>query len=200
MTAKIFKLTLIFVSIAILAACNPLEDDSDSASLLIIEEILGTTAEGTEALFLQSDVQFIDQQTMATSVRSDLAKVTLRASLLDPASITGPSQYNNITLTGYNVTYTLPDGTGVAGTDVPMPIENSLSTVMIEVGKSTTLSVPVVLDTAKLLAPLAALAGTSNVLQVIAVIEFTGEDMIKKPVTAVGNLTIYFADYIDSGT
>lgn len=199
-TKQILKLVLIFVAIGSLLSCKKLADDQKSATLLLVQQVLGHTDGGTEALFLQSDVQDVDQTTMAATVLTDTASVTLAAELKAPDSINGPSIYNNITLTGYTISYALPDGTGVAGTDVPLTIENSLSTIMVNVGGTTTISIPVVLDSAKLQPPLAALIGTTNTLQVNATITFTGEDVDHNLVTAVGHLTIYFADYAEAAS
>jgi hypothetical protein len=53
----------------------------------------------------------------------------------------------------------------------------------------------VVLEAAKMAAPLVGLIGTSTVLERRAKIEIFGHDLTDHPVTATGYLTIYFADY-----
>ncbi len=193
----ILQILTVCLFIVALYACNPVEKQAQSASYLIVEKVLGYTADGTAAAFLESDVQEYDYVNDVPYVTSDVASITLQAALLDPDSVSGPSPFNDITLTGYKVTYTLPGGGGSPGVDVPMPIEGSLSSLLIQVGKSTTVPFAVVLNGAKLVAPLVALAGTANVLSAIAVIEFTGQDGIGKVINATGSLTIYFADYYD---
>lgn len=197
-TLKISMAVLAAAMLMFATACHKLSEDNQSGSLLIIESIMGHTDSGTTALFLQSDVQDIDSTTKATYVTTDTASVTLNAALKAVDSVTGASQYNNITLTGYKVSYLLPDGTGDPGVTVPATIEESLASVLITVGQSTTLTIPVVLDSAKLAAPLAALVGTTNTLQVNATIEFYGKDLAGHTVSATGNLPIFFADYLDS--
>lgn len=197
-TTTILAIAVIIGASLVLASCNSVADAKKSATILIVQSVLGKTADGQSAAFLQSDVQDLDFATAPPTpfVVSDTASITLTASLVDPTA-TGPSLYNNITLTGYQVSYTLPGGGGVAGVDVPAPIGNSLSTILVQVGKSITVPFVVVLDTAKLAAPLAALVGTSNTIQVNALIEFTGQDTTGKEVKASGSLVITFADYLD---
>jgi hypothetical protein len=194
-TIGILKLIAVATGVTALLACNPVAKGDRSPSLLIIESITGTTAAGETASYLESDVQKIGQSGAYTT--TDNATAILRASLLNPDSLTGPSQYNNIILTGYTVNYELPDGTGTPGTDVPRPLAGQISTTMVEIGKSVTVSIQVVLDTAKLQAPLAQLAQTTNTLQVNAIIEFIGEDLTGKEVRAEGKLVIIFGDYPD---
>ncbi len=190
-TMNALKVLTAAAAVVVLVGCNPVEKATDSASMLIIESILGYTADGTPAAFLESDVQEIDPITLQPFVQTDTATISLRAELLDPDSILGPSQYNDIMLTGYNVTYT---GTG----GVPVDITGSLSSILCEIGQSTSISLPVVLNSAKLVAPLSGLAGTSNIISAVAEIELIGRDLVNREVRVVGNLTIYFADYLDA--
>ncbi len=53
----------------------------------------------------------------------------------------------------------------------------------------------VVLESAKLAAPLVGLVGTNTVIETKAKIEIFGHDLTDHQVTATGYLTIYFADY-----
>lgn len=198
-TTTLLAIAAIVVGSLVLPACNSVaKDASKSPTMLIVQSVLGKTSDGQTAAFLQSDVQDLDFVTAPPTafVVSDTAQITLTASLINPAP-DGASQFNNITLTGYQVSYSLPGGGGVAGVDVPAPIGNSLSTLLVQVGKSVTVPFVVVLDTAKLAAPLAALVGTSNTIQVNALIEFTGQDITGKEVKASGSLAITFADYLD---
>jgi hypothetical protein len=187
-TASTLKILAVLAGFLVLAACNPIEKADKSNSMLIVESITGTLSDGTTtASYLESDV---------SPANSDAATATLTASLKDPTGGTsGPSQYNNITLTGYAIDYFLPDGTGEAGVTVPASIEGTCSTLLVTVGSSTTLSFVSVLSNAKLVAPLAALVGTTNRLQVIAHITFKGHDGTNHAVQATGQLSIIFGDY-----
>lgn len=182
-----FKVLGVFAAIAVLAGCGSLTDDS--SSILIIESITGTTVEGDEVAYLQSDTS----EDGGVSLDNATAKLTCQ--LAAPDSISGPSQYNSVTLTSYRVTYELPpDATeeAVPGVNVPMPFDGYFSTVLVPVDESITVPFAAVLADAKLAEPLVSLA---TMLETRARIEFFGEDLTGKQVSATGYLTIYFANY-----
>lgn len=182
----------------LLISCNPLENDSLSNSILILNNLLGQDLEGNSASYLQSDVLEVDQQTGASYVTADTAQASFEAQLLRPESEAGPSYYNNITLTHYIVSYSRTDGKNEPGVDVPLGFEGYLS-AMVEVGSVTTIGFIVVREVAKLEPPLVDLGEgrAEGVLQVIATIDFYGEDTIGNTVKTSGQLTIYFANYND---
>jgi hypothetical protein len=186
-------LAVVLSGLLVLVSCNTVSKDAQKSSTrLIVTSVLGTTADGQSAAFLESDVRLYDG-----TVAADAAQITLMASLIDPDPVNPPSTYNDITLTSFSVSYTLPNGTGTPGVDVPMPIENSLSTIYIQVDKSITVPFIVVQAIAKQAAPLVALAGTGNSIQVNALITFEGQDGVGRKVSASGSLPITFADYLD---
>ena len=127
----------------------------------------------------------------------DNATADIIVRLVNPDPIDGPSQFNDVVLTNYRVTYELPTGPGTPGTDVPLPFDGNFSTVLCQVDEETAVPFVVVLEAAKLAAPLSALVGTTTVLERKAKIEIFGHDLTDHPVTATGYLTIYFADYAD---
>jgi len=184
-TASTLKILAVLAGLLTLVACNPIEKTSKSNSMLIVESITGTTIDGTTAMLLESDV---------SKTTSDTASATLQAALLEP-SATSPSQYNNVTLTGYKIDYTLPDVPGEPGVTVPASIEGTSSSLLISIGSSQTINFVAVLSAAKLVAPLVSLVGTTSRLQVVAHITFTGVDGTNHPVQTTGQLTIFFGDY-----
>jgi len=190
------KVLAVACAVVALAACGSLPDDDDSSTILVIESITGTTTEGDPVAFLQSDVVKIGAQ--GAYVTADAATANLRATLASPDPVNPPSVYNNVVLTNYRVTYELPTGPGTPGVDVPLPFDGNFSTVTLEVDQSTAVPFVVVLEAAKLAAPLVGLAGTTTVIETRAMIEIFGQDLKGKAVKATGYLTIYFADYIDA--
>lgn len=190
---KVFSVAVILSAFLVLNSCNPVEDDSRSASRLIVDNILGRDADGTNANFLQSDVLL-----STGSVRADSVSATLRAATLDPDPLLGTSQYNDIVLTRYLVSFTRTDGRNVPGQDVPYPFEGSLSTV-VKVGSTASVSLVLVREVAKLEAPLIELVdiGAETVLTCTAKIDFYGHDTVNRTVKATGYLTVYFANYVD---
>ncbi len=191
---KVFGIAFILSAFLVLVSCNPTEDDSRSSSVLFVDNLVGTDAEGTNANFLQSDVLMSDG-----SVRADSIRAQLRAETVDPEPLMGASQYNDILLTRYLVSFTRTDGRNVPGQDVPYPFEGSLSST-IRSGATVSVNIVLVREVAKLEPPLVGLVdlGAEMVLACTAKIEFYGHDMANKTVKATGFLTVYFANYADN--
>jgi len=97
------KLTLSLKIVSILTlglllySCNPIENDSDSSSFIVVESIMGKDLAGSDSTVAFSDV---------SSGLPDSVTATLRSAMLDPNPINGVSQYSDIMLTRYVVTYT----------------------------------------------------------------------------------------------
>jgi hypothetical protein len=195
-SATILLILAVLPAILMLSGCNPLEDDSKSSSFIIVESVAGTDASGKAASFLQSDVVLTNSIVVA-----DVAKATLRASLLDPAPILKPGQFNDIMLDRYIVSYSRVDGKNRQGVDVPYSFEGAL-TQILKIGTSTSISFVVVREVAKLESPLIDLAQNraEGVIEATAKIEFYGHDLVENKVKATGYLTIFFANYADSTT
>jgi hypothetical protein len=194
---KALHITVILAAFLALVSCNPVEDKSESASMLLVDNVLGKDASGNSGNFLQSDVLLSNG-----SIIADTATATLRAVTLDPDPLMGTSPYNDIVLTRYLVSYTRTDGRNTPGVDVPYPFEGSLSTV-VKINSTATISFIVVRDVAKTEPPLVRLADIHDSVQELtctAKVEFYGHDNVNKTVKATGYLTIYFANYADSST
>ena len=186
-TLKILAITAVVLA---LAGCNKISRDAESSSVIIIQSLTGTTIGGDEVAYLQSDVLDADGL-----VRVNNATANILVRLVDPNSVSGPSQYNDVVLTNYRVTFELPSGPGTPGTDVPLPFDGNFSTILCPVDDTTSVPFVVVLEAAKQAAPLVGLIGTNTVIESRAKIEIFGHDLGNHPVSATGYLTIYFADY-----
>ncbi|HHF52715.1 MAG: hypothetical protein J7L72_07585 [Candidatus Aminicenantes bacterium] len=197
-TMSIIKSTIIFAVVILLFSCNPIENDTRSASLLYVEEITGTDIEDNEQNFLQSDVAVESGEEGQVTVEADLVSATLGVKTINPEPIYGTSQYNNVILTRYVVTYTRSDGKNTEGVDVPYSFEGSLSSE-IAVGSTQTISIVVVRAVAKLESPLIDLRDASGdvVLTVTAKVDFYGHDLADRAVSTTGYITIYFANYVN---
>jgi len=191
----LFKILAILPVIMLFVACNPLSDDTQSASMLIIENMTGTDMEGNLANFLQSDVIYQEEGKTET-VYADSAKVTFRGRLLDPASLTGPSHYNDITVTRYVVSYIRTDGRNTEGVDVPYSFEGNLS-VVVPIDGTLEVGFIIVREVAKMEPPLIGLHEwrDAGVINCTAKVDFYGQDQVGKTVKASGYLTVYFANY-----
>ena len=190
---KSLRIAVILSAFLALYSCNPIEDDSRSASMLLVDNVLGTDAEGKSGNYLQSDVVL-----SSGTIKADTATATLRAETLDPDPLLGTSPYNDLVVTRYLVSYTRTDGRNVPGVDVPYPFEGSMSTV-VKAGSTASVSFIIVREVAKLEPPLLRLVdlGAEVVLACTAKIEFYGHDTTNRTVKATGYLTIYFANYAD---
>ena len=193
---KALRIAVILSAFLVLYSCNPIEDDSRSANMLLVDNILGTDAEGKSGNFLQSDVAL-----SSGSIKADSATATLRAETLDSDPLLGTSPYNDIVVTRYLVSYSRTDGKSVPGVDVPYPFEGSMSTV-VKVGSTASISFVIVREVAKIEPPLVGLVewGAEQVLTCTAKVEFYGHDTANRTVKATGYLTIYFANYADSSS
>jgi len=180
----------------VLPACNPIENETQSGSLLLVESLTGLDMNGTEGAFLQSDVVIQDPDSGATSVRADSATAIFRATTLDPDPLLGASQYNDIQLTRYVVTFLRADGQNRQGVDVPYQFEEPLS-ALIRTGVSTTVSFVIVREVAKQEPPLLNLrsAFPGEILNVTAQVDFYGRDLANKAVKATAAIPIFFANY-----
>lgn len=181
----------------VLAACNPIENETGSNSLLTIETLTALNMEGQEVNFCQSDVLYTDPQTGATSIVADIAKVALSADLLDPDPVLGASQYNDIELFKYGVTYRRSDGRNTEGVDVPYAFEEGMSGI-IRIGQTASFSFILVREAAKQEPPLINLLMPSNrgeTLVVTAQIDFYGKDLAGRAVKATGYIPVTFADF-----
>ena len=192
------KLLAILTTCFSLFSCNPIEDETRSDTLLVVERIMGTNQYGDTVNYLDSDVVWVDPDTGQSIVRADPALATLKATLLDPNSKLGASQYNDVLITSYVVSYSRSDGRNTPGVDVPYSFERSLS-ALIEVDSSVTISIIAVREVAKLEPPLINLheGRAEGVLEITAKIDFYGHDLANHTVKATGYLTIRFANFAD---
>ncbi|MFC2141524.1 hypothetical protein ACFLR7_01140 [Acidobacteriota bacterium] len=182
-----------------LVACNPIENETTSASMLIVNNLMGEDMEGNLANYLESDVLFEDPDEGITTIYADPAVASLTVRLLDPASLTGPSNLNSVTVDRYQVSYSRTDGRNTEGVDVPYAHEGSLS-ALISVDNSRDISFTVVRAAAKAEPPLVDLhtGRDLGVITCIAKVVFFGKDITGRAVKATGHLTIHFANYANT--
>jgi hypothetical protein len=192
--AKIIPLILFFIFFV--ASCHNNVGSNKSHTMLVISKLTGKTATGEDANFVESDVVKINTGTGAAYVLSDTATASITAKLIEqttPAS--GPSYQQSVTLTRYKVDFTLSDGSGVPGVDVPLGFEGSLSSI-IEVDSTVDISVVLVPAAAKLVDPLLSL-GAAGAIQARATVTFYGKDLAGYDVRVTGDISVFFANYID---
>ncbi len=197
MAKKTPILVLSILFLLIFNSCNVLENKTRSASVLVIESVVGISmpkkTEDTSAL--ESDVVINPPSGKCYYVIGDLAKVTFTAKLLSPTRT--PTFYNDIRVYRYRVRYIRTDGRNVEGVDVPYSYEGAMD-VYVPVNGTVSWSFDIVRTTAKEESPLIELANTNNAIEAIAIIDFYGEDMAGNKVTASGRLSVHFRDWLNS--
>ncbi|MBN2245175.1 MAG: hypothetical protein JW755_04955 [Candidatus Aminicenantes bacterium] len=200
-TNIIIKFATLIPVMLILFACNPIENDSNSTMMLVVDSITGFDQEGNEANIIQSDVLTEDQTTGAAVIIADLANAALRAYFLDPDPIMGTSQYNSIIVTRYIVSYFRSDGRNREGIDIPYSFEGYINQ-QIDANEIVEISFVIVREVAKAEPPLVDLSmGRSDgVLEVTAKVEFFGHDLTNREVKALGYISIFFANYGGGGS
>jgi hypothetical protein len=188
---------ILVVGCLALLSCNPLENKTESSSILILQDLIGVNTQGDKVSYLESDVVQLDTSGNPY-VTPDPAVASFAAKLLDPTSSLGPSQYNDIIVDRYVVRYSRIEGKNQEGVDVPYSFEGSLS-AMVKIDSTADISFPIVRAAAKLEPPLVNMATTNaeGVLQITARVDFYGHDMMNKKVTATGYLAIFFANWPD---
>ncbi|MDI6848990.1 MAG: hypothetical protein QME69_04265 [Candidatus Saccharicenans sp.] len=189
-TSGLKIISVLILSLA-LFSCNPVEKGTNSGSFLIIENIVGKDNQGND-----SSVVFSDVITNGV-VYSDFVTLSVRAATLDPNPVMGVSQYSDVMITNYIVTYIRSDGATGEGTDVPYHFQGTLST-LVPVGSTVSIPLLIVRDVAKTQPPLSALVGNpTGMLECTARIELIGHDLRNRSVTQTGQISVRFADYID---
>ncbi len=188
---------VIVPAVFLLFSCNPIENDSRSDSYLLILQITGTDMEDNEVNFLQSDVAVFDPDSGTSTVAADAAVVSFTAEPLEPEPLLGVSQYYDLFVTRYVVSYSRSDGKNQEGIDVPYSFDGALS-ARVQIAQQTNVSFVLVRAVSKLEPPLVNLATGrgEGELKTTARIDFYGHDAMGNKVTATGYLTVFFADYI----
>jgi hypothetical protein len=196
-TKNWLKILVIVPAVFLLFSCNPLENDSRSDSILLILQITGTDINENEVNFLQSDVVNVDADTGSTTVAADAARVSFTAESLEPEPLLGTSQFYDLFVTRYVVSYSRSDGKNQEGVEVPYSFDGALSS-RVQIGSQTDASFVIVRAVSKLEPPLVNLAKGrgEGELKTTARIDFYGNDALGNKITATGYLTVFFADYI----
>ncbi len=203
MNFKPVYLVLLFVML-LSYACTKVEDNTRSASLLTVDQVVGQPgSEGEEAgnplLSDTCDNPDIEPQDPEfCTVFNDNAAVTFGNQFLQVGTGIGlnPTFLNDIIVTQYRVDYFRPNNRNTPGVDVPFGIDGSMNT-RVAVGGTTNDIMLVVRHTAKREPPLAELDNGSSegVLTANAQMKFFGADISGHTVSATGFLEIHFANY-----
>ena len=132
---------------------------------------------------------------------SDPGHVTFSLVLKDsgtPGITASPRELNSVTITHYRVVYRRTDGHNIQGVDVPYAFDSGMTLTVTPSGGAQS-SFDLVRVSAKLEAPLLALASNGETLDVIADVTFYGKDQHNNDVAVTGSIGVTFANYGDPG-
>ncbi len=203
MSRKPITLALLTALSIVTAGCGVV-DYGRAPATVRITELVASSGAGSLAFggYLHSDVvTMVGVAPNQTPTRfNDVGRVTFSLVLKDPGApgITNvPSDQNTVQLTHYRVVYRRTDGRNVQGVDVPYAFDSGMTILVAATGSSQN-SFDIVRVSAKLEAPLLALATNGQTLDLIADVTFYGRDMHGNNVAVTGSIGITFANFGDA--
>ena len=125
---------------------------------------------------------------------SDSATATITAAMKN-VGVT-PTSNNQITINRYHVDFRRADGRGLEGVDVPRAFDGAV-TASIPANGSADIPFEIVRYLEKAQSPLVQLVNNTNEIATIAIITFYGTDAVGNVVSAVGQMTVNFANFGD---
>ena len=170
------------------------EDDDTTNTFVRVTEMRADDTEQGDDLF--SDVCLADPETPTNcTVTNDNAQVVLSAQPKDLTQF--PSRVQDVIFTRYRVTYIRADGRNVPGVDVPHPFDGAANFRVPVDGLQVTRVFMIVRPQAKLESPLHEMqgGGGSQVLSVLARVDFFGRDVAGRELQVTGTMNITFADF-----
>lgn len=171
------KILVLIIMALFLASCVAREDDSTSASFLVINSLTGNDLEGQPgSLTVFSDVS------AAGSIINDngVAEVTTRT--YNPTADSPQhdiTYYMNVVVDQIDVEFMRTDGRNVEGVDVPYRFTQPMSQ-LVEVDETVEIPFVLIRHVAKLEAPLVALRDITSqafILQLVAKVTIHGKDL-----------------------
>ena len=204
MSRKPITLALLTALSMAMAGCGVV-DYGRAPATVRMDELVASSGAGSLAFggYLHSDVVTnVTANNITTPTRfADPGRVTFSLVLKDPGApgITNvPSDQNTVQLTHYRVVFRRTDGHNVEGVDVPYSFDSGM-TILVPATGSGQQTFDLVRVSAKLEAPLLALASNGQTLDCIADITFYGRDMHGNNVAVTGSVGVTFANFGDAG-
>jgi hypothetical protein len=187
-TAKYLKFVALAALASVSTGCGEFTRQGTAPVIVVVESLTVNDDQGT----LRSDVL------TEGSVVNDMAEVELRLILKDPGFDGGasPSSLNSVTINRYRVEYRRTDGRNVQGADVPFAFDSALTFTIPPSGSGNGVF-QIVRHSAKVEAPLKALASGDEIISTIAYVTFYGRDQAGNDVSANATVGVDFANFAD---
>lgn len=191
------RLSAVLALTVLTASCGDLTRQGTASSYLIVSSVEAASGadEGTFSTNLLSDVVTVVDG--VPSIFNDMGRVNLKLGMKDPGAAgtpNAPTPNNWITVDRYRVRYVRADGRNTEGTDVPYGFDGAFTAT---VSGDAQAGFTIVRHTAKMEAPLAALAASGVIIDTIAEITFYGHDQTGREVSAVGKIGVAFGNFAD---
>jgi hypothetical protein len=179
------------------SSCGEVARQGQSPAFLIVNTLDAASgaAPGTFGGTLASDVLTVVNNIPTRF--NDVGRVEFALGLKDPGPATGPttpSQNNFITVTQYHVRYLRSDGRNTEGVDVPFAFDGAVTATISDTAQ---IAFTIVRVQAKEEAPLRALTTSGGIISAIAEVTFYGHDQTGREVSAVGRISVDFANFAD---
>lgn len=197
---------LVLIAVMLVSfACTRVEDNTRSASLLVINTvtgIIGQSQDNGNPLFSDTCDSTLKQNPSQDpefcTTFNDNAEIEFSNQFLQvgPGAGFGNSFLNDIVVNRYRVDYFRPNGRNTPGVDVPYGIDGTMN-LRVAVNGTSTGSITVVRHEAKAEPPLVFLDNedTEGVITAQAEIKFFGQDLAGRTVSATGFLEIHFGNF-----
>ncbi len=190
------KILLLIIAVLALASCMAKEEDSTSASFLVIKSLTGKDLTGNE----DSTTVFSDVITNG-SIFNDNAVALVSALTYNPSDDYDITYYMNVIVDQIDVEFMRTDGRNVQGVDVPYSFTQPVNMIVPQ-GEDVDIPFVLIRHVAKLEAPLFALREVPNqgkVLQLVAKVTLHGKDLSGHRVAPVsGYLSVWCGNFADS--
>lgn len=170
------------------------ENDDTTNTFVRVTELRAADDDQGDDLF--SDVCVTDPMTPTVcTVTNDNARVLMSAQPKDLAQLA--SFVQDVIFTRYRVTYIRADGRNVPGVEVPHPFDGAANFRVPIDGTDVARVFMIVRPQAKLETPLREMrfGGGSQVLSVLARVDFFGTDVAGRAIQVTGTMNITFADF-----
>ncbi len=193
------KLLVLIIAALALASCQAKEDDSTSASFLVITSLTGNDLAGKAG----STTVFSDVITNG-SIINDSAVAVVTALTYNPTEDSEAhdiTYYMNVIVDQVDVEFMRTDGKNTEGVDVPYHFSQPMN-MLVEVDKTASIPFILIRHVAKMESPLIQLRDFPSeefVLQLLAKVTMHGKDLAGHRIAPVsGYLTVWCANFADA--
>lgn len=191
--------TLSLILLAQVTGCTvqtATEDDDTTNTFVRVNSLVAAEADQGDELF--SDVCLSDpDDPEVCTVTNDNAQVFMSAQAKDLTRL--QSNVQDVVFNRYRVTYIRADGRNTPGVDVPHPFDGAATFRVPIDGTEASRVFMIVRPQAKLESPLREMVGGggSQVLSVLAQVDFFGTDIAGRTIQVTASISITFADFAD---